>query len=279
MKYGMGMHFENPHRKLSYTPAYGNLIYSTPDITTTSLTSLSQYCAPVFDQGATSSCEGHRAAQGIYTAFNAANIGLSFIPSPDGIYKNARCNSRTLLANKILSPLVDEGCMSSDVISTLQVCGIKPMGPHVEGRISDVSSASVNHEPTITDLEQESLFLVTGEYNVDLSDTAMALKTIRACLTQYPIWLDIFCESNFQVWGQSADMNSPPLDICNIHDTQGGGHAILCTSLEVKSDGSIILAGPNSWSAEWGVNGFWRATAEWFKLAVDNAIVARCTRI
>jgi hypothetical protein len=235
-------------------------------------------------------CEGHSSAMAAWISFLASGNPLPFFPSPDAIYKNARCQERAPNADGSLSPLTDGGAMTSDVVTIFQTCGLKKMGPMAsDGRYSDVDMATVNDEPRLDELDTEAETPVLVEnpgYAIDLSDTQQAIAVIQAALkANFVVRIDIICDSIFQNYFQSWTPGTPPLSSCNPNDPSAGGHAVELEELTVTSALRITAAGLNSWGAcgapalidnKLNPYGHWQGDANWFKTAVQQATVWAC---
>lgn len=281
----------------TYKRAMGDLFKAQPTAQY-GLASLAAFEAQVLDQGQTGSCEGHRAAMAVHVATSVANTVLPFFPSPDRIYREARAYSRSLNGGPSSGPLQDDGCMTSDVRATLGSYGVVPMtGPTSDGRNSDCEVSTVNREPYLNELVKGSHTLVLDMYDVDIGDPETAFATIQAALRAgHPVGLDVFADTIFADWGVRYDGTAGPIATCDTSDTNGGGHAILCTEAMSFPDTTCYLGGPNSWGA-WGAGsidksgpnwttGHWRGWVNngkqpvgqtWFAQAVMAATVFVCT--
>lgn len=282
-----GCIFDTPHRKRLYAPAVGprGFMASSPTLQL-GTTSLAEYEATVLDQGETGSCEGHASAMAAWMDFAASGSPLPWFPSPDGIYRDARCNARSPVGGT-LPALTDSGAMTSDVMLVFQSCGLRKMqGPAPDGRNSDVDPSTVNNEPRLDQLDAEAgstILVDPGAYAIDLTDTQAAIAVIQAALdAKHPVRLDIICDSIFQQWFRSP---GAPIDDCNPNDPTAGGHAIQCGELQSTASG-VVLCGLNSWGALGsgslvaGPNpsGHWQGTGNWFAKAVQGAYVWACKR-
>jgi hypothetical protein len=281
----MGCKFDTPHRLKMYAQAAksSSLI--------TGIQSLAEYETLITDQGPTGSCESHSGAMATWIDFAAQSNTLSWFPSPDAWYKDLRCQERTPNSDGSLPPLQDSGGMTSDAVTVAQTCGLKAIGQSVDGRNSDVDPNTVNDEPKLSDLDvqtETSVLIDPGAESIDLSDTTAAIATIQqGLLNKHPVRIDIICDSIFQNYFQTYTSTTPPIDSCNPNDPTAGGHAIVLDEVQVNTDGSIILAGPNSWgmlgapSLVNGPNksGHWQGTANWFKIAVQGAFIWSCKKI
>lgn len=196
---------------------------------------------PVMDQGSgdqgTSSCFGHAAACGIFTA-----LGLPWIPSPKQLYRNGRAIDRDPVT---LPPLTDDGTQPNQGFRAVNEFGIEAMVP-LAHRFSDADPATINDEPQLVDLEAEALELVVGDYGI-YSLGAQRITDIRTSLAHgKPVCVAIAGGSAaFQAYGGGVlgPLNSP-LD-----------HYVCAVGYETAPDGSIVLVIRNSWNAGWGENG------------------------
>lgn len=296
-QFGLGCIHDSPHRIKMYRPALGpagsRALLKGSVTLTTGLKSLAEFEVPIFDQGPTGSCEGHRGAMGVSVAFNALGTPLAFIPSPDGFYRDLRCQARVPNANGTFPPLTDSGGMTSDFVTIAKTCGARKMGPPPpDGRNSDVDPSTVNDEPTLDQLDTEAeapVLIDPGAYAIDLTDTVQALAVIQQCLAlKMPVALDIICDQAMQDWFANWKPGAPPLDTCNPNDPTAGGHAVLNDELQVNTTSDGLLGIANSWSKDYGApslaqgpnaGGHLIATFNWFKLAVVNAVVLKCSRV
>jgi hypothetical protein len=298
-RFSLGCRFDTPHRRLLYPKAVGpaGFLASSPTLSTGTV-STAAFEALVTDQGAgaagTGSCQGHRGAMAAWMSFLAKNQALPWFPSPDGIYRDARCQERAPLADGTLPPLTDSGCMTSDAGIIFATCGLRKMhGPTPDGRNSDVTVQTVNDEPKLNELdaEAETVVLVNAKvYLVDLSSTPSALAAIQVALSTpgMAVCADIFCDSIFQDWFASWTASTPPLSACNRNDPTGGGHAVLLNEMRVTSANAVTLSGLNSWGligapplVQTGcINGagHWQGDATWFEQAVQQVTIWDCTR-
>jgi len=280
----LGAKRDTAAQRLSYKP----FIHNRGDSIRTGLISLAPYGCAIFDQGHTGSCEGHRASQGLVTCFNykadhAAEKPLGYTPSPLGIYRDARILERRPIRG-VLPQLQDEGCATYDVIDALLTIGIRPIGTLVSSLGTDCTPQNVNDDPTITQLTIESkagIKIDAYANDIDMSDLKVALSKMQtALMSGVPVALDVQVDTIFENWD-----GGNPLDDCDPNDPNGGGHAILCTEMFSKADGSVVLAGPNSWG-DWGSEsydgtykyGYWRATPNWLQKACFAATVWNATR-
>lgn len=277
-----------------YAKALGSkgLFTSTPTLTT-GTASMALYEALVRDQGQTSGCEGASSAQAAWMAFAATPTPLAWFPSEDGLYRDARCQERSPNADGSLPPLTDSGAMTSDVVTIFQTCGLrKSTAPAADGRNSDLDTSTVNDEPTLdqADTEAETPVLVDpGSFIVDLSNTVEALAVVQSALKlNLPVRMDIIVDSAFQDYFQTWTPSTPPLDTCNPNDPTAGGHATVMSGLVVNSTSDGVIDGLNSWGSigappivQEGLNraGHWQATFNWFKLAVQQITIWKCSRV
>jgi hypothetical protein len=281
----LGCLFDTPHRKLLYKAALGpgGLFKSTPTLVT-GTTSMSLYEELCLDQRQSGSCEGQSSAMATAMTFNVSKP-LPFFPSPDGIYRDARCQARSPAANGVLPPLTDSGAMTSDVVTIFKTCGVRPMVT-LPGVNDDVDPSTVNDEPTLDQLDTEAqtpILIDPNAYLVDLGNTQEALAVIQAALKLGLVArIDIFCDSLFQAFFQSWTSSTPPLSSCNLNDPSGGGHALVLGELEVTSDLSVVAAGLNSWGmcgspalvpSKINSAGHWQGTAQWFAQAVQQVTI------
>lgn len=269
--FSRGAHLDTAYRKLAYK------VHQRTSPLDTGLVSLAHHQSPVFDQGSTSSCEGHRASMALTVAYRAAGLPLPYIPSPDAIYRDARCVARRPVGGS-LPRLVDDGCMTGDVYTALATCGIRPFDDSALTlpRNTDCNPDTINREPLLGELVAESERIITGEYSIPMYGGPLQ-KVLNALQSGAPVGLDVWIDRGFEAWGHNP---VSPLSKCDKDDAWGGWHAILCTEMLVTPGGDVILSGPNSWG-DWGApsldgnhaNGHWRATANWVLIAADGAQV------
>lgn len=192
-----------------------------------------------FDQGETSSCTGHAMAATIATAFACAGLPLAFIPSPDGIYRNARCVDRASVHEK----LADEGARPNQVVRAVQTFGIRSMQPILAGRWSDSTSAHVNDEPMLEDIAESFETLVIGERAIYARGSQRVADVKTALSSGFPIAVAINggCEA-FQTYSAG---------VLTGHELAGGNdHYVWLCGYDLDH-----FIGWNSWSDDWGIDG------------------------
>jgi hypothetical protein len=156
--------------------------------------------------------------------------------------------------------------MPSDVMAAISTWGIRPMqGPTPDGRNSDVTAGNVNDEPTLTELEEDSARIVTGEYRIDEASPSVVEQVCCAIAAGVPVGVSFFADSAFDGWAAGKS----PLGSPNTDDSSGGGHWIVLTSFRTAPGGVRIVRGPNSWGPAWGDRGHVEADQNWLRAAWD----------
>lgn len=221
--------------------------------------SLESFEAPIEDQGPTSACVGHGTSQAIYTSYAAAGQPLTFVPSPNLIYKLARILNRVSPA----MALADDGAMPAFAIAALGGFGVTAMeAQSPDGRNSDVTPQNVNTEPSFLELETSGLKLVTGQFRVnETSDTfgeqvAAAISGANGkapCSVCFGAFVDT---QNFMAYDGNA-----PIQNIDTSDPQGGGHWFVGDYYYTDSTLGLIIGGPNSWGGGWGKAGHFEIVA------------------
>jgi hypothetical protein len=213
------------------------------------------FAPAVMDQGSgkngTGSCVGHAISRAIATRMGILGINLGFVPSPSGIYTIARAVEREPYDNGVLPELVDEGTYPAAAIAGIEEWGVRPMRfPTSDGRYSDADIYTINAEPSLLALEQDSTHLVVGAYaieSISLYDRILSLR--KALASGYPVCFAIDGGSIFfqsysggKIEGVGRTLN----------------HYVCADGYYTEQDGETVLDGVNSWGEDWGENGrFW----------------------
>ena len=208
---------------------------------------LMAFTTKVFDQGNSGSCEGNATAGAIYCALAAAGSPIPWTPSQDGIYRLGRAIDRVPDEHGNLSPLTDTGAMTSQVIRGIAEWGIRPMGALAsDGRYSDVELATVNDEPSLTEIEADAHHVIIGAYAIT-SWGKQKSDDVAACVSAgVPVVLAIAGGSQaFQAYsgGVLGTLNAP-LD-----------HAVFVVGYTTNADGSRVYTVRNSWGQSFGESG------------------------
>lgn len=176
------------------------------------------------DQGGIGSCEGHAHSLAIYTTLRAAGETLPWVPSPDALYRLARCIQRSGPSE----PLSDTGTESNAVCRAANEWGIKAMGDCVQDpyddavRFSDCGMATLNDEPLMVDLEKEAETVVVGQYDCMGSTMAETIHNVQAAITHgVAVEIGGFVDTAYMDWTPDKGM----FERCNQNDPDGGGHA------------------------------------------------------
>lgn len=195
----------------------------------------------VFDQGPTGSCEGHSFAGCTYMVFKKQGEQLPWIPSMLNQYTLARCIDR---GDPNGGALTDSGTQTNSVIASMSDFGMRAMGPLAsDGRFSDCDPATLNAEPDLEQLEQDSLKLVIGAYQITSTGAQRIADVKAAQASGFGVRIDSFVDTAFEDWTKG----SAPFGVPNYADTNGGGHALYL--IGYQGDNQIVR---NSWSANWG---------------------------
>jgi hypothetical protein len=237
-----------------------------------SVTLRSREC-PRMDQGQFGSCTGHGTAQGLAVSCAVAGIKLGFVPSPRGVYANARC----MELSDPSQPLTDSGSEPADVMTVLQTLGVRAIqAPTDDGRYSDVDDTNVNAKPTLLELEAEVVHLVVGEYRID-EKSADAPQQVAAAIAglhggpSCAVGIGVFVDTAFMNWTpKGGPLDAPP----NQNDPNGGGHWVAIVGFATAADGTLVFDVVNSWGDMWGDGtGHIQVTQKWLMAAVSDIYV------
>lgn len=241
--------------------------------------SLSQHAPPVMDQGETSSCGGHGTAVGVAIALAAKGKPLPFVPSPKGIYDDARCVEREVLADGHLAPLTDEGIDPATLLEALSTCGVRAIrAPTSDGRYSDCEPKTINEPETMLDDEEAGETLIVGEHAIDPEDPDFP-RLVAACIAnkQAPVGVGICADGAFETWGDDWKPGKAPLD--GAPRREDADHWVVVLAYRTAKDGSLEFLIRNSWGEGWGCpddakssGGCIWVTAHWLQRSCAEAI-------
>jgi hypothetical protein len=206
----------------------------------------------IFDQGDVGSCWAHAASRGLF-----ASVGTTFVPSMDGIYRNARCLMRA--AGEFSGALTDTGTDPFYGMQAISQFGVKPMGPAV-GRNSDCSTTSMVREPMLDELEEDAHHLMVGAHQIISAGTQRVEDICRALAAGCAVIVGVFVDTAFEDWTPSQGPIGAPR---NPNDPNGGGHALCIDGYDTTQLGRRILTVANSWAEDWGDHGRFLAAPEW----------------
>lgn len=216
--------------------------------------SCESYEPPREDQGQTGSCTAHSGSACMFTAVGSiaavtkASSPLPFVPSPREIYAATRAIERAAATapGAPLPLLTDSGAEPADVMSALAQFGVCPIG----SQPTDVTTANVNDEPDVDQLEAAATYLITGAYGITV-DSSASPTCAAAIAAGYPIYVAFFCDTGFENWRAG----NAPYGAPDQNDPQGGGHAVFIDGYTTNADGSRTWRLVNSWGTGWGDNG------------------------
>lgn len=254
--------------------------------------SLAQFRTSIYDQGQTGSCVGHGTAQAVATSAAVNGAPLGFSPSPRRIYQLSRVLERTTNT----TALTDSGAMPTDTIAVLSNWGLAPIGPMApDGRFSDIwgpddnndgLAPNVNSEPTLDELQQSGLCLLTGEYRIDEANNPIPQIT-ASISSKTALIIGVFVDTAFMSW----DPATGPVNSIDLNDQSGGGHCLSCDYYYTTPSGVVIVGGPNSWSTGWPrasakppgspfwTPGCWEMTAPCLQSVLSDALVVTVRRV
>ncbi len=209
--------------------------------TAPAMVNLAPFAPPIFDQGQTGSCVAHARSRGIYTARGVAQRPMSFIPSPDDIYKLVRCYMRLDWD----SPLTDDGSDPVDSIDAVQTWGVRPMGKSLDGRFSDCDVSTVNELPRLDNLEADSEFQLLDDRQI-LDTGANRIAAVMQCLAMgYPVCIDVA--------GGGKEFQEYSGGILKGDGTELDHYVVIVGY--AKTAAGVVFDIHNSWGLDWGVAG------------------------
>lgn len=203
-----------------------------------------QHAPRVFDQGPTSSCEGHSSSGCTAMVFKKQGEALPWIPSMANWYRLGLCIDR---GNPNAGALQDAGTMTSSIIAAAADFGISGMGALAsDGRFSDADPATLLNEPNLAELEKDALTLVLGAYQIT-STGAQRIADVKAAQANgFGVRIDSFVDTAFENW----EAGDKPFGVPDYNDASGGGHALYIVGYQ--GDNQVVR---NSWSESWGDGG------------------------
>lgn len=227
------------------------------------------------DQGPTGSCEAHAASKTLAAVFTKAGIPLGFIPSMNDLYK-----CRVFDRANDAQPLQDVGTMGNSVIRWFQEYGVRPMGPRpADGRFSDCDPTTLQQEPDLAALEQDSNCKLVGAYSIyETSQSDLVGAYMQNLCAFGPIPTASFVDSAVMQW----QMGMPPIDSVDQDDPQGGGHKYVIAGWSGYLNGKLVPANTpgatrvwlldNSWGAGWGNAGVGLVTDNFLSLTTEREV-------
>jgi len=213
--------------------------------------SLVEHAPDVLDQGGVGSCEGHGWACAIATRATASGDPLNFVPSPDTLYRLARCVERAAFPTGPAEPLGDDGTDSPAVIVAIEQYGVRAMNaPTPDGRYSDCTPEDCNAEPRLDELEQADRTRLVGAYAVTGSQADRVALCVALLAAGVPVVTEEFVDTAYERLGPGVIV-----DHCDTSDPKGGGHCQCLLAYKRAADGSFLFLQRNSWSRAWGSDG------------------------
>lgn len=215
---------------------------------------LSPFAPPVLDQGSTSACTMHAIGGAAVTSCAKAGTPLPFFPSPDLGYKLGRCIDRDWPEDQAdPPPLVDVGAMPNQVIRACAEWGVAPMGPFVEGRLSDAAVATINDEPKLGALEVADGVHLPGAYRIDSVGAQRVLDVRKALAAGFAVCFAFLVDHATDEYRESRGGTDTPLTASDPM-TVRGSHYVYAYGYRTENGGTIFKF-RNSWSKEWGKAG------------------------
>ena len=242
-----------PH--ISEHPRFGvQLLGATP--------SLVDLSPSIFDQGSTSTCEGHASAACIAIECAASGAPLPWVPSMVHLYRNALATERATFPSGVNEPLSDDGTDCPAILAGLATYGVRAMVPLVD-RYSDADPATVCDEPTIDEEIAGASNPLVGAYDLPLADPHLVDTLESALAARIPVMIEAFVDSAYMQ--ATADT---VVDSCDPNDPHGGGHAQAIVGVRIMPDGSPQFRVRNSWGTSWGDGGYVWVTPNFIRSAM-----------
>ena len=263
------------HRMTSFRVCRARLTAATPTLPDS--VDLEPFAPDVLDQNDTSSCVGHASGCSIATTCAAQGRPLGFIPSPKDIYTDGRGIDRVPNPDGSLPPLQDNGCEPNQAMRGIAEVGLAPMAvPSDGGPPSDCRPATINDEPTLTELERQSPLLAPGEKRIDSIGAERITDICLALASKTAVAFAAFVDTAFENWTPDKG----PIGSPNYNDPNGGGHYLYFIGYRTVVDAAgvkrRIFKVRNSWGKTWGLNGNIEATED-FVAGIDDVYVMNPT--
>lgn len=214
---------------------------------------LSQFAPPIVDQTSFSACEGCSSSTAIAITLDRAGTPLGWVPSQSGIYRLARAVDRSDPS----IPLTDEGTVTNAVERAMSDFGVSPMVGSFGGTNCDLSDATVNAEPVLSELEKDAQALLIGTYQITSSGSEKLNDVKLALASGFAVRVDTGVDHAFEDWTPSQ----APIGAPNLSDVLGG-HALVATGYH----GDTVIV-TNSWSTSWGASGRCLVSPAWIEQA------------
>jgi hypothetical protein len=251
---------------------------------------LTEFGPQTMDQGSVGACTAHAVGDASVTSFAKAGLPLGFVPSQRDLYALSRSIERARLGlPPRTTPLSDGGAYPVDVMVAIENWGLRPMGPSIDGRFSDVGVKNVNQEVLLGDMEKDALHRV--ESHAILGGPHIA-EDVCSALKSYACPAGIFVDTAFEEWIVERDglIGAPK----NPYDPDGGGHyvdivafaragllaqdpakyiprrlsakpsqisAIAAAASAITPEEPVLFV-KNSWG-DWGLGGYFVASTAW----------------
>jgi hypothetical protein len=214
----------------------------------------------IMNQGGAGSCVGHATDGAIETRFAIMGAKIAH-RSPVWIYDVARCIERARMCyntpNSQLPDLEDQGSMPSDAWAGVEKWGLAAY------KDRPTSDETVNQEPKLGMVESASEVILTGAYRIDDVGAARILAIKTALANGFPIALAVQVDLAFEDFDGKNPLGAPDSRYIL------GGHYIYMTGYDTLSNGKTIFSGPNSWTDQWGDDGFWIGNESFIAGATD----------
>jgi hypothetical protein len=227
---------------------------------------------PIWNQRRTGSCTGHGFAGGITTTFAAHGHILPAPVWPRGLYANGRIIDRVPSFSGPQTPLADEGAMPNSLVRAMDLWGVATEDMEDDGRratspdYSDYLEAHVNDEPSLLELEDESMFLVRGFNAIDDLAPAKVADFCRALASGHAVMAAIYASGPaFQ--NAAGDVVLGPEAGLPDHWIYFGAYR---TNASGKKEFLLI----NSWGTGWGKLGMIWVSEEFVRRGTWNILVA-----
>ena len=209
----------------------------------------------IFDQMNVGSCWGHAASRGIYQALAIIGKPLSFVPSPDTLYRIARALMRA--AGESSGPLTDSGTDPFYGAQAFSQFGVKPMGALIQGRNTDCALEHVADEPNMAEIVQGAHALIVGAHQITTTGAQRTADVRTALSAGLPVIIGVNADAAIEDW-QAGNAPLGPPDPNKIL----GGHMLCLDGYDLTRTGEPFLVA-NSWAADYGEAGRLWALPGW----------------